>query len=197
VDSFVGGRLSRDLVRVLSLGCVWPVVLSACSRKATLEDCQKACQHVAQLQVGPARTQMLGKLHELDERVEYVEDQAKRNLEQLRKDAAGGDPTWDEKAFAKRKLSPAARKAARERHEAEVAELKRQRQEAIAREEKTVADEKQSFAAVKKAAEADLARTVSDKTAACVTDCRTRTFAQAECLTRTQAIEDLKICIPN
>lgn len=183
----------------MGLSLVFPLVSAGCAKRATPDECRKACEHVADLELAPLRKQAMIALHELDERVESIEDQSKKNLEQLRRDLAAGGPPWDQKALAHRHLSAAALRDAKARHAAEAAALRQQQEAAIRQDEALVSDEKKKFVAAKQKADGDVKKATADAVVACAEKCvgEKRSAAAVACLLRTQAIEDFKICVPN
>jgi hypothetical protein len=171
------------------------VVATGCTHKATPEVCQKACDRVAGLEVAPKKKLGMTRLHELDEGVERTEDQSKETIARLEKElAAGDDPQWDDKLLLKRKLSKEALRTLRERNQRERDLLKRQREAALQSAKESVGEARKKYEAAKGLSDGEIAKALADATAACAAKCQQRTLAEAQCLLRVQAIEDVAIC---
>lgn len=164
----------------------------ACAEKAQPGQCSLSCDHVAAIRLAPLKKQKQAALHELDENVDRNEDAAKANAATLRQQMAVGDPQWSEKALAK--LSPVKRRAAIERHDWEQNQLRVQRELALKRDDESVSSARKTYEDAKVKADEDLKKVTADTVKACVDQCLKGTAKHADCLRRTQAVEDLDIC---
>lgn len=176
------------LVPLLSVGCA----KKEGQGPASPGECQKTCDHVAGLKLAPLKLELLGLLHELDENIEATEKEAKVAVDRLKSELALGGPPWNEAAV--QKMPAAHRRAATQQHEWAASQLKLQREQAIKAAEEGVVKARQNHANAKKDADARLAKAMAEALDACKEPCLKGTLARAQCLQRTQAIEDFTIC---
>lgn len=174
-----------------------PLLSTGCGKKpapplASPDECKKACEHVANLQLAPAKAKIQAGLHELDEKVEATEDVTKVTLDRLKLELAAGGPPWNEAAV--RKMPPAARRAATEQHRWEEQQLKQQREQAVKAAQEAVVQVKQEFAKAKQEADEQQKKLLAEALAACTEPCLKGALTRAQCLQRTQAVQDFAIC---
>ena len=177
--------LALEALLVLSL-------VLGCAKKATLEQCRPACDHVAKLLAAPVHKQLELALHELDEKVERIEDESAAHTVALKKQMATPDVSWDEKAMRKR--PPKVRAALRERHDWEQNQLKVQRELALKAAEEAVVSAKKELADREAQRDAEVKKAGDDARAACLEKCPRASVDHAACLQRTQAVEDIELC---
>jgi len=68
------------------------------------------------------------------------------------------------------------------------------REQAIKHAEDALADAKKTYQTLKDAADSYESRAMKENTDGCAAPCLNRTVAYAECLSRTQAVQDVSIC---
>lgn len=168
------------------------LTMTACQEKAAPARCQAVCAHVAELKTGPLRKAKQVALHEMDEGVESTEDSMAEQTAVIRKQLEAGDPSWSESAV--RKLPPVKRRAAIERHQWEQQQLKVQREQALQHSQDAVVEAKKHYEAAKRAADEELKKEETSAAAACAEQCARGSARHADCLGRTQAVEDIEIC---
>lgn len=173
-----------------------PPLATGCARHASAPasavECRQACEHTAQLKVAPLKKQLDVGVHEIDEKVDRTEDDAKVTLQLLKEQLASGGPPWNEKSV--RTLSPAIRRSVIEHHKWEEAQLKLQRELAIKRSQDSVVEVRKEYADAKGKADIQLKKASADAVDECYDPCLKRPAAEVKCLLRTQAVEDIKLC---
>jgi aspartate oxidase len=103
-----------------------------------------------------------------------------------------GGPPFDPKAFAK--LPAATRRELAARHKWEEQQLEQQRELGIQRANETLAEAKKQYEDAKRRSEADEKKAVQEAIKSCSDSCLQRPLTFAQCLQRTQAVEDVEIC---
>lgn len=167
----------------------------ACTRRgpnSSPAECEKPCAHVVDLRLAASRAAAGSRLHEVDEQLEATEDSANKTKAQIKQEMAGPAPYFNPKAFAH--LPPKTQRELAERHAWEVSQLKVQRELALQRADAAVLDVKKKLEEMTAQAEADGKRDTSAALAECAAECTRRPRAFGECLQRTQAVEDIKVC---
>lgn len=169
------------------------LVSSGCAReKASAADCDKSCAHVADLRLADQKSQMRANLHELDEQVDSAEEESGKSVALLKKQLAEGGPPWNPKAFVK--LPAKTQRELAERHKWEENQLKTQREMALVRAQATVDEAKKKYQDLKVKFEAEEKKATAGEIKTCTDACLQRPAAFAQCLQRTQAVEDIGIC---
>jgi hypothetical protein len=168
--------------------------LAACGSrdKASAADCDKACARVADLQLASKRSQAKAALHEIDEEVDRQEEESARNTALLKQQLAEGGPPFNPKAFSK--LPARTQRDLAERHKWEEQQLKLQRELALKASGESVATAKKKYEDAKARTEADDQKATAAAVKSCGDSCVQRPAKFAQCLQRTQAVEDLDIC---
>jgi hypothetical protein len=184
----MNGRVLAGMTLVLAVaGCRKPPAVPA-----SKAECETACERVAGLQRAPKVAETRVRLHELDEHTDTVEADSKRAVQQLTEELAMGGPPWDPKPFAT--MPAATRRELAERHEWEVRQLKLQRESAlkVAREAPAIAHKAYEDATAQ--ADADEKQAHLQVAKECADACVQKTQEFAQCLQRTQALEDIQLC---
>ncbi len=159
----------------------------------TAEQCRAGCERVARWKIAGKVQSLGGNAHEADENVDVIEAKSKRDIELLKQQIAEGiRKPLDPHALAK--LSAKDRKAAIEQHEFHLKQLRAMREQAIQHAEDALADAKKTYQKFKDAADNYERKAMKENTDACAAPCVNRTVAYAECLLRTQAVQDVAIC---
>ena len=173
-----------------------PLLATGCARHrgplASPDECRKACDHTAELKNAVMKKQAEVALHEVDEKVDRTEDDSKATVALLKQELASGGPPWDERSLTR--LSPKVRRSVIEHHQWEEQQLKLQRELAMKRSLDSVVEVRNEYEAAKAKADVQLKKANADAVAACFDPCLKLPAAEAHCLLRTQAVEDIKIC---
>lgn len=167
----------------------------ACSRfgpKASEADCAKACEKVSLHETAKLKADEFPNVHEHEERVEAAEDFLKARLEQFAAEAKAGIPPPDPKQLAA--LPPARRASVLEAHKERVRDAETARKAAVVRSHGDLKEVEDETKKVKKDSAEKIAKAVSDSVAKCLPACRGGSVAHAQCLQRTQSLEDLALC---
>lgn len=170
------------------------ILLAGCTKReqASQDACQAGCRKATDLKLARARNEANVTVHELDEQVDLQEDNSAEHIKRLKQELAQGDPPWNAEAVAR--LPPDRRREALERHKQAMRQLKLQREFALRDAEQQVGKAKERYEKAKAKAEADDKTAVADAMATCLPACLKRDAAFAQCLQRTQAVEDIAIC---
>lgn len=170
------------------------VLAFACGRsqKADPAACQKACSHVADLKTASAKGKAAGVVHEFDEEVDRQEEQSAKNIGLIKEQLASKPMPWKPEGFAR--LPARTQREVVERHQWEQRQLKQDRERAIQRSEENLAKAKKDYANAKAKAEAEGTAAIEDAFKSCSEPCQQRPASYAECLLRTQAVEDIEVC---
>lgn len=174
------------------LAAACALVVAGCASRAAPEDCGKACEHVAGLRLAGFKTQKTVAVHEVEESVERVEAEAKTTLATYAQDSAAGGPRVDPpKGLSAAKLAEWRKEVLRRD-----AEVKLQRDSAIARTKEFLASEQKRLEELKKTTSAEIQKTVAEAVQSCAAAClgERRSKKDVECLLRTQAVEDVDHC---
>ena len=166
-------------------------LVGACAKQAAPTECKAACEHVTQLRLAPLKKQNQAALHELDEQDERTEDEAKVNLQRVQQEMTAGAARANAKNPHTKKL-PAQAVLEHQRWEAD--QLRQQQELSIKRDREAALQAHQKYLDAKKDADAKVAKAAAETLQACTERCLKRSLDEAQCLTRTQAIEDIDIC---
>lgn len=180
--------------KIAILAAALAPVSIGCSRpgNASPDQCQKACVRVANFRLAPQRSLRTSKVHELDEEVDSTEEEAAKQRALIRQELAEGGPAWNPKAFEK--LPAKTRREMAERHQWDVKQLKVQRELALKRIDDEIAAAKKRYEDARAEAAVEEKNSTDEAVKACAGPCVQRPPKFAECLLRTQALEDVEIC---
>jgi hypothetical protein len=180
----------------LAAYCLMPLLVAGCSRSsvATPDDCHRACEHVAQLELGTLRKSELLVLHEMEERLEGFEDATKEHIARFRAEMAAAEARPLEPPPPG--LSSQKQREWTDERKREASELRHQRELGIKQNEDGLVEEKRLYEEAKKAAAAEWQKATSEATSQCADTCvqKKRSLKDVQCLLRTQAVEDIAIC---
>ena len=172
------------------------LLMVACTKHpaspANSAECEAACKHVADLKVAKQIAQARGAVHELDEAVDATEASSKTAIAQLKTELAAGGPPWNPQAFEK--LPAATRRDLAERHRWAADQLKQQRELAIRQTNDALTDAKKAYEDGKLKADAEAKKATAEAFKTCSDSCVKGTQPFAQCLQRTQALEDIASC---
>ncbi len=171
--------------------------LAGCSRfgpRGNEEECKKACAKVAQHETNQLRNGQFVTVHEADEHLEQAEDAYRDNMKALDQEEAAGALQPDTAMLAK--LSPARRQSVLVAHKLREEEIAAQRKLARERVKASLKAVEEQTADIKSKSKARVEAATTESLARCSPLCLAGSLAQAQCLQRTQAIEDVAHCKP-
>ena len=155
------------------------------------KDCSAGCERAVNWKLAAHKKRRLWSVHEADENVDRVEDRAKGQTAML-KHSMASMPTLDEEKL--KGLSPKERAAAISDFEFARKQDRLQDEMGIVHAQEAVDEAKRMYERTKQ----DLAdwekSTVEPAVSGCVATCMKRQLPYAQCLAKTQAVEDISVC---
>jgi hypothetical protein len=187
-------RMKRRAVAGMTLALALAGCRKAPAVPASQAECETACERVAGLQRAGEIAKTRARLHELDEHTDAIDADSKHAVQQLTEELAMGGPPWDPKPFAT--LPAATRRELTERHEWEVRQLKQQRESALSAAREAPAHAHKIYEEATAQADADEKQAHLAAAKECLAACVQKTQEFAQCLQRTQALQDIELCSP-
>ena len=185
----------RSLLLPLSVLSALSLSQAGCSRfgpRSNDAECQKACAKVTQFETEALRKVQFVQVHETEEHLEKAEDDFKDRSKELDEQEKAGPLKLDDAMLAK---LPAARRASvLAAHKLREEQIVAQRKLARVRTQQTFTEAEETLAKLKAQIGREMGKALADSKEKCIPICLAGTLSHAQCLQRTQGLEDVALC---